>query len=40
MPGNTEDEQNWQNFSGDTGPSMGSLGEKLQHAMSQKKTDK
>ncbi|CAB1064102.1 SSU ribosomal protein S1p [Olavius sp. associated proteobacterium Delta 1] len=39
MPGNTEDEQNWQKFSGDTGPSMGSLGEKLQQAMSQKKTD-
>ena len=40
MPGNTEDEHNWQEFSGDTGPSMGSLGEKLQRAMTQKKTDK
>jgi len=39
MPGNTEDEQNWQKFAGDTGTSMGSLGEKLQQAMSQKKTD-
>jgi len=40
IPGNTEDEQNWQKFSGDTAPSMGSLGEKLQQAMSNKKTDK
>jgi small subunit ribosomal protein S1 len=40
IPGNTEDEQNWQKFSGDTGSAMGSLGEKLQQAMSQKKTDK
>jgi len=40
MPGNTEDEHNWQEFSGDTAPSMGSLGEKLQRAMTQKKTDK
>jgi hypothetical protein len=40
IPGNTEDEQNWQEFSGDTGSAMGSLGEKLQQAMSQKKTDK
>ena len=39
IPGNTEDEQNWQKFSGDTDLSMGSLGEKLQQAMSQKKTD-
>ncbi len=39
IPGNTEDEQNWQTFAGDTGSSMGSLGEKLQQAMSQKKTD-
>jgi small subunit ribosomal protein S1 len=38
-PGSTEDEQNWQKFAGDTGSSMGSLGEKLQHAMSRKKTD-
>jgi small subunit ribosomal protein S1 len=40
IPGNTEDEQNWQKFSGDTAPSMGSLGEKLQQAMSNQKTDK
>jgi small subunit ribosomal protein S1 len=40
IPGNTEDEQNWQKFAGDTGNTMGSLGEKLQQAMSQKKTDK
>ncbi len=39
IPGNTEDEQNWQKFSGETDRSMGSLGEKLQQAMSQKKTD-
>ena len=39
-PGNTEDEQDWQTFAGDTDTSMGSLGEKLQLAMSQKKTDK
>ena len=39
-PGNTEDEQNWQKFADDSGSSMGSLGEKLQQAMSQKKTDK
>ena len=39
-PGNTEDEQNWQKFAGGTGSSLGSLGEKLQQAMSQKKTDK
>ena len=39
MPGNSEDEQNWQKFSDDSGPSMGSLGEKLQRAMTQKKTD-
>jgi small subunit ribosomal protein S1 len=39
IPGNTEDEQNWQKFSGDTGSAMGSLGEKLQQAMSHKKTD-
>ena len=40
IPGNTEDEQNWQKFAGDTGSSMGSLGEKLQQAMSRKKTEK
>ena len=39
IPGNTEDEQNWQDFAGDTGSPMGSLGEKLQQAMSKKKTD-
>jgi small subunit ribosomal protein S1 len=38
-PGNTEDEQNWQKFAGETDSSMGALGEKLQQAMSQKKTD-
>jgi small subunit ribosomal protein S1 len=40
MPGNTEDEQNWQKFSNETGPSLGSLGEQLQRAMSNKKPDK
>ncbi len=40
IPGNTEDEQNWQQFAGETGSSLGSLGEQLQRAMSQKKTDK
>ena len=39
MPANTHDEQNWQKFAGDSASSMGSLGEKLQQAMSQKKTD-
>ncbi len=39
-PANTKDEQNWQQFAGVTGSSMGSLGEKLQQAMSRKKTDK
>jgi small subunit ribosomal protein S1 len=36
-PSNTKDEQNWQKFARDTGSSMGSLGEKLQQAMSRKK---
>jgi small subunit ribosomal protein S1 len=36
-PSNTKDEQNWQQFARDTGSSMGSLGEKLQQAMSRKK---
>jgi len=36
-PGNTGDEQNWQNFSGNTGSSMGSLGEKLSQAITRKK---
>jgi small subunit ribosomal protein S1 len=39
-PGNTEDERDWQTFAADSGASMGSLGEKLQQAMSHKKTDK
>lgn len=39
IPGNTEDEQNWQKFADDTGSAMGSLGEKLQRAISQKETD-
>jgi small subunit ribosomal protein S1 len=38
-PGNTADEQNWQTFSGSSNSSMGSLGEKLQHALSKKKSD-
>ena len=39
VPGNTEDEQNWQKFAGDTDSAMGSLGEKLQRAISQKEAD-
>ncbi len=39
-PANTKDEQNWQQFAGDTGSSIGSLGEKLQQAMSRKKDDR
>lgn len=39
-PANTKDEQNWQKFAGDTASSMGSLGEKLQQAMSRKKIDR
>ena len=37
-PGNVEDEQNWQKFAGDTNASLGALGEKLQQALSQKKS--
>jgi small subunit ribosomal protein S1 len=36
-PGTSADEQNWQKFSDDSGTSMGSLGEKLQQALTQKK---
>jgi small subunit ribosomal protein S1 len=36
-PGTSADEQNWQSFSEDSRPSMGSLGEKLQQALVQKK---
>jgi small subunit ribosomal protein S1 len=38
-PGNTADEQNWQTFTDRSNSSMGSLGEKLQHALSKKKND-
>jgi small subunit ribosomal protein S1 len=38
-PGNAADEQNWQTFADSSKPSMGSLGEKLQHALSKKKSD-
>jgi small subunit ribosomal protein S1 len=38
-PGNTADEQNWQTFTNRSNSSMGSLGEKLQHALSKKKSD-
>jgi small subunit ribosomal protein S1 len=38
-PGNAADEQNWQTFTDSSKSSMGSLGEKLQRAMSQKKND-
>jgi small subunit ribosomal protein S1 len=38
-PGNTADEQNWQTFADRSKSSMGSLGEKLQHALSKKKSD-
>jgi len=38
-PGNTADEQNWQTFTDRSNSSMGSLGEKLQHALSKKKSD-
>jgi small subunit ribosomal protein S1 len=40
LPGNSEDEQNWRKFSDEAGPSMGSLGEQLQRALSHKKTEK
>jgi small subunit ribosomal protein S1 len=36
-PGNTDDEENWQTFAAGRGASMGSLGEKLQQAMSKRK---
>jgi small subunit ribosomal protein S1 len=39
-PGNLADEQDWQSFTGKSAASMGSLGEKLQQAMSRKNTDK
>jgi len=38
-PGNAADEQNWQTFADSSNSSMGSLGEKLQHALSKKKSD-
>ena len=38
-PGNAADEQNWQTFSDSSNSSMGSLGEKLQYALSKKKSD-
>jgi small subunit ribosomal protein S1 len=36
-PANTADEQNWQAFADRSNSAMGSLGEKLQHALSKKK---
>jgi small subunit ribosomal protein S1 len=39
VPGNAADEQNWQTFSDSSNSAMGSLGEKLQHALSKKKSD-
>jgi small subunit ribosomal protein S1 len=38
-PGNAADEQNWQTFTDRSNSVMGSLGEKLQHALSKKKND-
>jgi small subunit ribosomal protein S1 len=38
-PGNAADEQNWRTFADTSKSSMGSLGEKLQHALSKKKSD-
>jgi len=38
-PGSAADEQNWQTFTDSSQPSMGSLGEQLQHALSKKKND-
>ena len=35
-PADTEDEQNWQKFSGDDGAAIGSLGEKLSQAITRK----
>ena len=37
IPADTGDEQNWQKFSSNSPSSMGSLGEKLQHALDRKK---
>jgi small subunit ribosomal protein S1 len=37
-PGNAADEKNWQTFTDSSKSSMGSLGEKLQRAISQKKS--
>jgi small subunit ribosomal protein S1 len=37
MPGDPDNEQNWQQFSGSSAPAMGSLGEKLQQALSKRK---
>ncbi len=38
-PADTADEQNWQSFADRSNSAMGSLGEKLQHALSKKKGD-
>jgi len=38
-PGNAADERNWRTFADTSKSSMGSLGEKLQHALSKKKSD-
>jgi small subunit ribosomal protein S1 len=38
-PGNTEDERNWQKFTGDDSASIGSLGEKLSQAITRKNDD-
>lgn len=38
-PGNAADEQNWQTFSDSSNSAMGSLGDKLQHALSKKNSD-
>jgi small subunit ribosomal protein S1 len=37
MPGNADDEQNWQQFSKSSSSAMGALGEKLQQALSKSK---
>jgi small subunit ribosomal protein S1 len=39
VAGNAADEQNWQTFSESSNSAMGSLGEKLQYALSKKKSD-
>ena len=39
IPGNLANEQDWQSFAGNSSASMGSLGEKLQQAMSKKDLD-